>query len=250
MSTTLRPLLLLLSLLSLCPRELSQAEPAPADAVPLPGASAYQSGDYAGAANILAESARTQPATGTLLNLGLAEWQRGRRGPALLAWEQSLWVDPFNAAAGENLRFARKTAQLEAPEYAWYEAASMWLPVNAWALVAGGSLWFAVALAMLPRVLRWRRANWHQALAASGCALFLLCLPSLHGIHTRSKIGIVLEKDTPLRLTPTRNAQTVMLMPEGQPARWDRARGDFLFIRTSYGNGWIERSKLGRVCPE
>jgi len=132
----------------------------------------------------------------------------------------------------------------------WHEAASMWLPVNTWAVVAGCSLWFAVAMVTLPRVFRWRRANWQQALAAAGCAVFLLSIPSLYGVHTRAKIGIVLENDTELRLTPTREAQTVMLMPAGQPARWERQRGDYLFIRTRYSKGWIERSKLGLVCPE
>ena len=97
---------------------------------------------------------------------------------------------------------------------------------------------------------KWRRASWHQALAAAGFAVFLVCLPSLYGIHTRARIGIVLEKDTPFRLTPTRNAQTRMLLAEGQPARWEESRGDYLFIRTSHGKGWIERTKLGRICPE
>ncbi len=212
--------------------------------------SAYRNGDYSVAANLFVEAAAQQPAAGTFQNLGLAEWQRNRRGHAVLAWEQSLWVDPFNDAARENLRYARKTAQLEAPQLTWYEAASLWLPVNAWALVAGGSLWFAVAMMRLPRILRWRRANWHQALAAAGFAVFLICLPSLYGIHTRSKLGFVLEKETPLRLTPTRDAQTILLLADGQPARWVRARGDYALIATSYGEGWIERTKLGLVCPQ
>lgn len=234
-------------LLALC---VCQHAGSAAGQVDAPGISDYRSGDYPKAAELFAESVRLRPAAGTLQNLGLAEWQCGRRGSAVLAWEQSLWVDPFNAAARENLRYARKTAQLEAPEFAWYEAASMWLPVNGWALLAGCSLWFAVAMVLLPRVLRWRRAGWHQALAAAGFAVFLVCLPSHYGIHTRARIGIVLEKDTPLRLTPTRDAQTRMLLSEGQPARWERARGDYLFIRTSQGKGWIERTKLGRICPE
>lgn len=214
------------------------------------GTNAYSAGDYVVASRAFSEAAAQAPGAGTFQNLGLAEWHRGRRGHAVLAWEQSLWIDPFNAAASENLRYARKTAQLEAPQLTWYEAASLWLPVNAWAIVAGCSLWFAVAMMMLPRILRWRRVNWQQALAAAGFALFLLCLPSLYGVHTRSMIGIVLEKETPLRLTPTRDAQTILLLADGQPARWERARGDYALIATSYGKGWIERSKLGLVCPE
>jgi len=214
------------------------------------GVNAYRGRDYVEATELWSKVLEHDPAVGTFINVGLAEWQLGRRGPAVLAWERALWVDPFNAAAQENLRYARKAAQLEAPQLTWYEAASLWLPVNAWALVAGLSLWAAVALIILPRILRWPRANWHQALAAAGFAIFLLCLPSLFGVHTRSRIGIVLEKDTELRLTPTHAAQTLMLLPAGQPARWVRARGDYLLVQTGYGKGWIEHAKLGLVCPE
>jgi tetratricopeptide (TPR) repeat protein len=214
------------------------------------GLNAYRGGNFVAASEQWSDLAKVEPAAGTFVNLGLSEWQLGRRGPAVLAWERALWVDPFNAAARENLRYARKAAQLEAPQLSWFEAASLWLPVNAWALVAGFSLWAAVAFVTLPRVLRLGRANWHQAAAAAGFALFLLCLPSLYGVHTRARMGIVLEKETALRLTPTHAAQTVMLLPAGQPVRWERARGDYLLVRTGYGKGWVERTQLGLVCPE
>jgi tetratricopeptide (TPR) repeat protein len=213
------------------------------------GTNAYAAGEYAAASKAFSEAAHTQPASGSLQNLGLTEWLRGRRGFAVLAWERSLWVDPFNGASRENLRFARKEAQLESPELAWYEAASTWLPVNGWAVLASLSLWFAIAMSMLPRILRLRRASWHQALAVAGFAVFLLCLPSLVGVQTRGNIGIVLESTTPLRLTPTHDAQTLLQLAAGEPARIERARGDYLLIRTSYGRGWIERAKLGRICP-
>ena len=227
----------------------SRAMPNATNRVAPDGMTAYLAGDYLKAAELFQKSVQAQPSTGAWLNLGLAEWQRNLAGPAVLAWERALWVDPYNAEARGNLQFARKTAQLESPEYAWHEAASMWLPVNAWPILAGVSLWFAVAMITLPRVLRWQRGNWQQGLAATGCAIFLLCLPSLYGVHTRTKIGIVQQKDTELRLTPTREGQTVMQMPAGQPVRWERQRGEYFFVRTRYGKGWVERSKLGLVCP-
>ena len=214
------------------------------------GTTALRKGDYATAAKTFGDLTAQQPASGTFQNLGLAEWQRGRRGQAVLAWERALWVDPFNDASRENLRFARKVAQLEAPQLAWYEVASTWLPVNAWAWLAGASLWLAVALIMLPAIFRWRRRGWHQAIAALGLAVFLVCIPALFGVSTRARIGFVLEKNTQLRLTPTSNAQTVTMLGAGEPARIERQRGAFLLIRTTFGRGWIERTQFGRVCPE
>ena len=227
--------------------------------LPLPGASpdelfrrgveAYNGGDFSAAAKLFGESTAQRPASGTLQNLGLAEWYRNRVGPAIQAWEQALWLDPFNDAVRLNLRFVRKTAQLEAPEAAWYEIASMWLPVSWWAWIAGMSLWFTVGMASLPGFLRWRKAGWHQALAAAGLVVFLLSFPAQLGAHTRSRIGFVLEKGTALRLTPTREAQTVTLLAPGEPARWERVRGKYLFVRTSHGAGWLEREQLGLICP-
>lgn len=214
------------------------------------GTAAYRAGNYTAAANAFEHAAARQLASGTLQNLGLAEWQRGRRAPAILAWEQAAWMDPFDAAPRENLQFARKAAMVEAPEYSWCEAASMWLPVNVWPLLASLSFWIAVAMVVLSRVLRWRRAVWHQALATVGFAVFLLCLPSLYGVYTRAQIGFIMTKETPLRLTPTRDAQTIHVLQEGQPVRCERKHGTYWFVRTSAGYGWIERTQVGRVSPE
>lgn len=214
------------------------------------GTEACASGDYPAAASAFADAVSVRPSAGALLNLGVAEWRRGRRGHAVLAWEQALWVDPYYDIARDNLRFARKSAQLESPQLAWYEAASTWLPFNLWAVLAGASLWFAVAMAMLPRILRWRRASWHQALASAGCAVFLVCIPSMVGVHTRASLGIVLEGATPLRLTPTREGQTLLELAAGEPARIERSRGEYFLIRTSYGRGWVVQDSLGRICPE
>jgi tetratricopeptide (TPR) repeat protein len=212
------------------------------------GVATYRLGDYAGAVQAFRQSATQQPASGTLQNLGNAEWKLGRTGGAVLAWEQAVWLDPFNQAARMDLRFARKTAQLEAPELAWYEVVSTWLPGNWWAWIAGASLWLAVGLVMLPGILRWRKATWHQALAAFCLMVFLLSIPAYIGLQTRSRLGFVLQPDTLLRLTPTLEAQTITRLTPGEPARVVRTRGNYLLIRTNRSLGWVERGQFGLVC--
>ena len=218
------------------------------DALFRAGTDAYRAANYSGAAQSFLESASLHPAAGTLQNFGLAEWQLGRAGGAILAWEQSLWLDPFNKPAQANLRFARKTAQLEAPELAWYEVVSTWLPVNWWAWIAGISFWLAVAVTMLPGIFRRPKAAWHQAVAALSLTAFLLSVPAHVGVYTRSRIGFVLQKDTPLRLTPTQEAQALTRLAAGEPARWQRTRGNYVLIRTSRAAGWIERGQFGLIC--
>jgi hypothetical protein len=211
------------------------------------GLATYRLGDYAGAVKAFRESAKEQPAAGTLQNLGNAEWKLGRTGAAVLAWEQAVWLDPFNDPARMDLRFARKTAQLEAPELAWYEVISTWLPANWWAWIAGASLWLAVGMVMLPGILRWRKATWHQAVAAFCLMMFLLSIPAYIGLHTRSRLGFVLQPDTVLRLTPTSEAQAVTRLTAGEPGRLVRTRGNYVLIRTNRTLGWVEHQQFGLI---
>ena len=213
------------------------------------GVTAYRTADYTQAAEAFRQSIAQEPASGALQNLGNAEWQRQRAGAAILAWEQALWLDPFNQSARQNLRFARKAAQLEAPELAWYEVISTWLPASWWAWIAGASLWLAVGMVLLPGILRRRKATWHQAIAALALMVFLLSIPALFGVQTRARIGFMLQPDTPLRLTPTFEAQAVTRLAAGEPARWIRARGNYVLIRTSRALGWVEAGRFGLTCP-
>ncbi len=211
------------------------------------GTDAYHSGDYATAAAALRQAAMLRPASGALQNLGNAEWQCGRTGAAILAWEQALWLNPFDDLARNNLRFARKTAQLESPELTWYEAVAGWLPLNGWAWLSSLSLWLVVGMGLLPGIFRVRKASWHQAVAAFGLAVFLLSIPAQIGIHTRSHLGFVLQKDTPLRLTPTDQAQYLTRLSAGEPARVERIHGRYLLIRTNRGLGWVERDHFATL---
>jgi tetratricopeptide (TPR) repeat protein len=214
------------------------------------GSQAYLAGGYSQAASLFGEAVTASPSPGALHNLGNAEWQRGRPGPAILAWERAQWLNPFSSNTRINLRFARKAAQLDAPDLSWYEICSTWLPVNAWGWIAGCSFWIALGLVLLPGPLRWRKADWHQGVAAAGFAIFLLTLPALAGVQTRSRMGVFLQKDTPLRLTPTQHAQVLSKLPAGEMARRERARGNYLYVRTGTAAGWVERTQFGLVAGE
>lgn len=214
------------------------------------GVELSQAGQFPEAAAAFEKSAKAQPATGTLVNLGIAEWRRGHAGAAILAWEQARWIDPFNPRANENLQFARQAAQLDAPQLKWFEAASAWLPPAAWAWLAAASLWLGAGMILLPRSLRWRKAGWQQALAALAFGTFLFSVTGSYGVVSRTQIGFVLKKDAPLLLTPTRNAEMISTLAAGEPARKLRTRGNYYFIRTAFASGWISREQFGLVCPE
>lgn len=214
------------------------------------GVAASRAGQFPEASAAFENAARQQPAGGTLDNLGIAEWQRGHAGAAILAWERAQWLDPFDARAQANLQFARQVTQLDGPRLKWFEAASAWLPATAWLWLAGASLWLVTGALVLPAVFRRRRSGGHQALAALGFCLFLFSLTANLGVVSRAQIGFVIKKDAPLLLTPTRDGEVVSTLTDGEPARKLRSRGEYFLIRTGFGTGWIKASQFGLICPQ
>jgi tetratricopeptide (TPR) repeat protein len=232
-------------------RNLQAAAPSSSDPAFQQGIQAYLSADYLQAAQCFQAAATNHLASGVFQNLGNATWKCGRTGAAIQAWEQALWLDPFNRNAKANLRYARKAAQLEGPDLAWYEICSAWLPNNAWAWIASSSFWLSVALLLLPGIVHWRKADWQQGLAAASVAVFLLTLPALVGIQTRSRSGVILPDQVLLRLTPTEHSEALAKLAGGEMARQERIRGEYAYVRTANDTaGWVKQTELGLICPE
>ncbi len=206
-----------------------------------PGIAAYEQKDFPLAAKMFVDSAASEPAAGAFQNLGNAEWQNARTAEAIVAWERALLLNPRSSDVQNNLKFARESAQLESPELSWCEIAAGWLPATVWGWLACGSLWFAVGAMIVPGVLRWRRSATQQAVVALSLGVLLLTLPANYGVWTRSQIGFVLKRETPLRLTPTAEAEAATKLAAGEPGRVLRERGKYLFIRTRRTTGWVER---------
>ena len=210
---------------------------------------AYASGEFADAVGELrALSDEGKFSGGSLHNLGNAEWKVGRPGYAVLAWERARSMNPFNPNTDANLRFARHSARVEAPVLGWQERYSTWMPGGWWLIIASTALWGGVALLTLPRLFGTRRADWHQGIAAALLAIFLLSVPALLGLSKRAQLGVVLEDETPLRLTPTREGETLTKLPAGEMARVERARGEYLYVRAEGDRaGWLKKADFARV---
>ena len=213
------------------------------------GIELMHAGEYPEAAAAFTDAAQAQPAVGTFVDLGLAEWQRGHAGAAMLAWERAGWIDPLDARVEANLKFARQVTQADAPELRWYELPSTWLPSTLWMWLTGVSLWLAAGLLVMPGIFRRRVVGWQQTLAALAFGVFLFALTADAGVVSRGRIGFVLKKNTALRLTPTREGEIISTLTAGEPGREIRTRGDYVFVRTTSGSGWLERDQFQRICP-
>ena len=213
------------------------------------GVEASRAGQFPEAAAAFEGAAQAHPAAGTLVNLGLAEWQSGHAGLAILAWEQAQWIDPFEPRARANLEFAREVAQVDPPRLKWYESVSTWLPPNAWPWLAGAALWLAVGLVVLPSFFRRPKAGWHQFLAALTFGVFLFCVTADAGVVSRTHLGVIVRKNVSLQLTPTRDGETISTLTAGEPVREVRRRGTYVFVQTLGASGWVDQTAMRLVCP-
>jgi len=213
------------------------------------GTRAYERADYDQALRAFAALSTNEPSFGVWLNLGNSQWKLGETAGAIVAWERAGQMDPFLKTAEDNLKFARDQAQLEAPDLTWCEVAAGWLPAGWWAALAVFSLWFAVAVFLLPNVLRWKRATWQQALGAMGLGFFLLTLPANFGVWTRTKLGVALSNETQLQLTPTTDGEPITRLAAGEPARVIGDRGGFLLVQTRRAQGWLPKAQFGWLYP-
>jgi hypothetical protein len=211
------------------------------------GVAAAKSGESLQAYHMFSQSTALVPASGTLHNLGNAAWRLQKSGPAVLAWEQALWIDPRNDPARTSLRYARHGGKLDELSLRWYEVCSSWLPASWWPWLASTAFWSAVGLLVLPPILRQRRRDLFQALAAGCAAIFLLCLPALAGLDSRAAIGFILPEEAPLRLTPTAEGQILTFLPSAEPGRVERVRGRYALVRTRYHTGWVEQNDIGLI---
>lgn len=214
------------------------------------GSALVQAGNFPEAVTALENAVKQQPAAGAYVNLGIAEWQRGHAGAAILAWERAQWIDPFNTNTVNDLKFARMVAQVDAPQLKWFEIASTWLPPNAWVWLAGASLWLAIGALVLPRVFRWKKSGWLQTLAACSLGIFIFSVTASYGVVSRTNLGFVVKKNAPLQLTPTQGGEIISTLTAGEPARRIRSRGNYYLVRTSLASGWVARENIGLVVGE
>ncbi len=210
------------------------------------GCAAYEAREFAQAAKLFAVEIKQSPSAEAWHNFGNAEWECRHSGTAILAWERALWISPLDKAASASLRYARRSGQLAEPSLRWWETFSTWLPVDAWACVGAVSFWLAVTLAfVLPVLFGLRGSSWTQSFAAIGFGIFLLAIPGMVGIHTRTSLGVVLKPGTPLCQTPTSHAQVLTRIPAGEVGRCQFARGDYLFLCLSTGDsGWVKKDQI------
>lgn len=244
------------------------AAPVPAPAQTLAerfqgGVAAFQAGRFDDAAAAFSELVVRfgVQAPEAWLNLGAAQFEAGRPGPAILALHRTIRLAPDGSLAETaRVNLARIRAALNEREgqagtgFVFGAHADAWTALLGWvdarvalALFLGCWTLFFVALGVwrlgvLPgrgRVLAWVVAALGLALAVTGTAAY-----GSHRVDTY-QIGVVMTDQAALR-DDVASTRATLRLPEGLELRVVALRGAWAQVRLSSGSGgWMSRDDIG-----
>lgn len=185
------------------------------------------------------------PNPALLYNLGNAYFKTQDFGRAIHAYEQALALDAASPDIQTNLRLAlEKAAVFDSSEPGRFREWSRFLTLNQWgrislfALGTAGILVLTAVFASRFRKILWLRIGTVTALitlVVSGVAIFLR--------SEETSRGIILEKDTPVLLSPFPTAEQIATLPAGRSVNLRESHSDYVHI----GQGWVSKSSVAPI---
>lgn len=181
-------------------------------------------------------------------NLGNALYRLGETGPAVLAFERTLALDPGHSDARANLKFLREQSMAKVPEKRWTEYAFSVCTFDRWVLVASGAIWAIIFIVLLPFVLRRRMgAGGIFALILSMCTAGY----ATTGAYFTSRelaAAVVITKQVEARRAPADLAELSDQLPAGSRVTWLGESGGWAKCTLPDGRtAWVPSSSIERV---
>ena len=213
--------------------------------------SSFESGKYDEAVTayrqLIEQDALHQPAV--FFNLGNAEYRRGNRGEAALAYARALAVDPTYVEARQNLGFLERKTGLLAFEKESSPALQKLSRNEAITLLAGAIWLLSLALGAL-LFLRPKGAKRGVSLGLFGMGVVAavyagLCIYWIKQVTPPANVAIVTDATASAHTDPARSADSIIALPEGSEIRVLSKRGSWSYVEIP-GNlrGWVESDRI------
>jgi tetratricopeptide (TPR) repeat protein len=200
---------------------------------------AAASGDYQAAIQSYQQLLRAGGFSAPLLfNLGNAWLRLGKPGPAILAYERALVLEPRSASIEANLAAAQQRAGLTPEVLGPWQAAAHYFSFDTYLWAALGAVWvLCAALVMLCLQRTARRIGRLLILVA----VLTLCASADAAVLCWSDLSrAVVQTPVTLQLAPAASAAASGALREGEVVWLQDRYGGFDFVRTSDGHtGWV-----------
>lgn len=217
---------------------------------------AYQKGDYHRAVETYEQLiAKGYNDAALCFNLGNACFRAGQSGKAVLYYEKALALRPNDEAILENLEQVRSglTDQIDqslAPDWWNWILQPQWIMrPNTWAILFALLVWLEMAV-----LLAWRRnpkITWFPWIIRGNLVLLILVLlgAGLSYWNTyQNPTGIILSKETTLRIGPEQASPAIRTLHEGTKVAYLDKIGTWDKVRLSNGQeGWLEQKSTHHI---
>jgi len=205
----------------------------------------YDKGDFAGARAGYEALVQAGPWSANLFyNLGNAAFREGEKGPAFLAYERALALQPGHPEAAANLRFLREETGAKLPGTTWVDRALAHPAGNTAGWLAAAAFW-GICFSLAPWV-------WNRRGAVAPALLCVLALgwsgAALWWQNRQGALLIVTADIATARTEPADNATATAKLPVGSQVRLLLERGAWLNVRLPDATqGWIARDAAQTV---
>ncbi len=207
---------------------------------------AYQSGDYEKAAAGFKALLPSHSSPEVFYNLGNARYRLRDYAGAILAYERAFALDPANPDIRANLALTREAASLPPLDTPTLAVVGHRLPWSTWMWTSVAAFWLLLSILVLARPLGWTGLWRNFAISVSSLILAASLLGQVPWFLTRNH-GIVLSKETPLRIAPTATSPLESTLGAGTTVNAANTHGEYIRVETPEGDGWILKTSLGLV---
>ncbi len=217
---------------------------------------AYQKGDYHGAVETYEQLiAKGFDDAALCFNLGNACFRAGQSGKAVLYYEKALALRPNDEAVLENLEQVRsglpdQIDQSLAPDWWDWLLQPQWLlRPNTWAILFALLIWLEMAALLARR--RFSQVTWFPWVIRGNLILVTLVLLAAGLSYWNTyynPTGIILSKETTLRIGPEQASPAIRTLHEGTKVAYLDKIGNWDKVRLSNGQeGWLEQKSTHHI---
>jgi tetratricopeptide (TPR) repeat protein len=212
------------------------------------GNQAFQKGRYEKALALYGRAAAQKGYSAALLyNMGNCFVHLQKPGPAVLAYERALLLDPGDRDARTNLALVRSRYHLPDPNHnGWLHILNLLGP-DQWLM--GGTTLLAATILLLLAAARRPSRSLFSLLSAAGLVLLLaagMTLAAYRG-YRHGQASIVLT-DADLRISPFQEARSRDRLAAGQIVKVMKEHKEYVLVQDREGSkGWLRADSLARI---
>lgn len=184
-------------------------------------------------------------------NMGNTYYKLGKLGYAIFHYRQALILDPGSEETRANLVMAKKLADLPINEESLYDQTLGRHSPHFWKWVLWVTVWLGISLILLPKYFG---LIGPVPLAAGILTIGISILPlfALKKSSEQKEVGVILEEDTPILVSPTTHSAIANYLQAGHSVTInlsEKASG-YLYVNSNLGDsGWIASEKVGKLHP-